>query len=387
MSVKDNTIVQTQIPDSAVRAVDFASRFDVGIRVLEELFNNIRMVEHKPGEQLYSRKAAVTLNTSTVAEGDEIPYNTVSWTNVPVGEVALDKQIIAPTVEAVLKSGIAAIQMADDDMIFKMQNKIATNLITFMTTGTLTSPYTTVDFTSAVAEAIGQVSNKWENMNLGYSEIVGFVNTLDLFRNLGANPPTTQKEFGFEYIKSYYGINKLFYSSKVPQGTVLATPAENIIMDYVNFNNPDIARLGFDFTTTGERGLIGVATNPVKNRLVSEMIAVTGVGLRAEYLDGIAKIQIAGVMPELTVKSVAGSASGKTAVTVSGYTLGSGDSYKYKVTDDRIIVTKGDSTSSGWTNWNGSAEITATTGKHITVVVSNSNAVVAAGEDIVTAKA
>lgn len=290
MPAKENTITTTNSP--WVRPVDFASRFDKEVRVLENLFPNIRMIERKPGEQLYSKKASVTLNANAVGEGEEIPYNAVTFTEVPVGTVTLDKQAIAPSLEAVLKSGYSATQAADDDMLFKMLNKIATNMVNFIATGTLTSDYTTVDFASAVSEAIAQVQTKWENMNLGYSEIVGFCNTLDMYRYFGANPPTTQRSFALDYIKDYFGISKLFYSSKIPKGKVLATPAENIIMDYVNFNNADVAKMDFNFTTTGERGLIGVTTNPVKNRMVSELIAVTGIGLRAEYLDGIANITI-----------------------------------------------------------------------------------------------
>lgn len=290
MPAKENTMLSTNSP--WVRAVDFASRFDKQIEILENLFPNLRMIERKPGEQLYSKKESVTLNTEPVGEGEEIPYNAVEFTEVPVGKVDLDKQAIAPTIEQVLKSGYSAAQAADDDQLFKMMNKIATNMVNFIATGTLTSDYTTVDFASAVSEAVAQVQTKWENMNLGYSEIVGFVNTLDMYRYFGANPPTTQRDFALDYIKDYFGISKLFYSAKIPQGKVLATPAENIIMDYVNFNHPDIEKMGFQFTTTGERGLIGVTTNPVKNRMVSELIAVTGVGLRAEYLDGIANITI-----------------------------------------------------------------------------------------------
>jgi hypothetical protein len=290
MPAKDNTIITTNSP--WVRPVDFASRFDKEVRVLENLFPNIRMIERKPGEQLYSKKASVTLNANAVGEGEEIPYNVVEFTEVAVGTVTLDKQAIAPSLEAVLKSGYSATQAADDDMLFKMLNKIATNMVNFIATGMLTSDYATVDFASAVSEAIAQVQNKWENMNLGYSEIVGFCNTLDMYRYFGANPPTTQRSFALDYIKDYFGISKLFYSSKIPKGKVFATPAENIIMDYVNFNNADVAKMDFNFTTTGERGLIGVTTNPVKNRMVSELIAVTGIGLRAEYLDGIANITI-----------------------------------------------------------------------------------------------
>jgi hypothetical protein len=292
MPAKTNTIVSTDY--NSVRAVDFATRFENEVAVLTDLFPNIRMSERKPGEQLYSRKASVTLNATPVGEGEEIPYNQVTFTEVAVGAVELDKQIIAPTLETVLKNGYSEIQRADDDMLFKMTNSIATRLVNFIGTGSLTSTFSTPDFASAVSEGIGQASSWWESANLGYSEFVGFCNTLDMFLYFGANPPTTQREFGLDYIKNYNGISKLFYSSKIPQGKVYVTPGENIIMDYVNFRNADVEKMGFDFTTTGERNLIGVRINPVGNRLVSELTAVTGVGVRAEYLDGIANINITG---------------------------------------------------------------------------------------------
>lgn len=294
MAAKANTVLSTATNLTAVRAVDFTSRFSRGIKILTDIFPNLRMIERKPGEQLYSRKAVVTLNTTPVGEGEEIPYNKVEFTNVAVGQIDFDKQSVGISLESISKSGYdATVQAADDDMLFKMENNIAKRLIDFMKTGTLTSTYETVDFQSAVAEAIGQVSNKWEDMNLGYSEIVGFCNTLDLFRALGASQISTQREFGLEYIKDYLGFSKLFYSSKIPTGTVIATPAENIIMDYINVADSDFAKAGFQFVTDGERNLIGVAIDPVMNKLVSEMVMISGVGLRAEYLDGIAKINIA----------------------------------------------------------------------------------------------
>lgn len=384
MSVKANTVVSANL--SAVRAVDFVTQFGKKLQFLQEVFPNLRFIEHKPGEQLYSRKAAVTLNTSTVDEGDEIPANAVTYTDVAVGTITWYKQSIRVTMEDIAKRGYdATVQAADNDMLFKVQNHVATNLVTFMQTGTLTSDYTTATFQEAVAEALGQVKNKWENLNLGYTEVIAFVNTLDLFRALGAANITTQTAFGLDYIKDYMGVSKLFFSSKIPQGKVIATVSENIIMDYIDAGNSEYAKAGINFATDGERNLVGVSIEPIMNRTASDLIMVTGTGLRAEYLDGIAVINITGVMPELSVVSAAGSSSGKTAITVSGYTLGTGDSYKYKVTDDEIVVRKGDSTASGWTNWNGSAEITAATGKHITIAVSNSNAVVAAGQTVVTA--
>lgn len=90
----------------------------------------------------------------------------------------------------------------------------------------------------------------------------------------------------------------------------------------------------------------------------------------------------------LTVSSSASaSAVGKTAVTVSGYSLGSGESWVYTI-GDAILTPERGADLSGWTAWNGSDEITATTGKKITVAaVGADDRAIACGGDTVTSKA
>ena len=94
---------------------------------------------------------------------------------------------------------------------------------------------------------------------------------------------------------------------------------------------------------------------------------------------------------DLAVTSAAGATAGKTAITVSGYELKAGEGYMYKVeTGTAPAVDPGDilTTADGWTAWNGSSDITAATGKKITVaVVDMTGAAVAAGNATVTAKA
>ena len=93
------------------------------------------------------------------------------------------------------------------------------------------------------------------------------------------------------------------------------------------------------------------------------------------------------ILALLTVNSIAGTAAGDTKVTVSGYTKASTDLYKYKVADAAQAVQAGDNLSA-WTSWNGSADITATTGKKITVAVTDAKGyALAAGSATVTAKA
>jgi hypothetical protein len=91
----------------------------------------------------------------------------------------------------------------------------------------------------------------------------------------------------------------------------------------------------------------------------------------------------------LSVASEAGTASGDTKITVSGYTLKSGESYVYKVaTGTAPAVDAGDILTDGWTAWDGEDDITAATDKKITVaVIDITKAAVAAGSATVTAHA
>lgn len=92
-------------------------------------------------------------------------------------------------------------------------------------------------------------------------------------------------------------------------------------------------------------------------------------------------------MGALTVTSVEGSAAGKTAITVTP-ALTSGNSYKYKTAANPTMPAYGQSCTTGWAAWDGSAEITTTAGHKIVIAeVDAENKAVKAGQATVTVKA
>ena len=97
-----------------------------------------------------------------------------------------------------------------------------------------------------------------------------------------------------------------------------------------------------------------------------------------------------GTLSTITVQSAAGTASGDTKLTLSGYTPGSGESYVYKVGgsgEDAPTIGYHAIPDYSWTAWDGSADITATSGRKITVASINGDGkAVAAGSATVTAK-
>ena len=93
-----------------------------------------------------------------------------------------------------------------------------------------------------------------------------------------------------------------------------------------------------------------------------------------------------GELKEITVVSAAGTAEGDTALTLT-YTPGTGESYVYKVGTTAPKIGYGVIPDYSWTAWDGTSDITAQTGKKITVVsVGADGRAVAAGSATVTAK-
>ena len=88
----------------------------------------------------------------------------------------------------------------------------------------------------------------------------------------------------------------------------------------------------------------------------------------------------------LTVSSAAGSTAGQTAITVQP-PITQGNHYVYQTGASVTLPTEyGADVSSGWTAWNGTDEITATTGNEIGIVeADSSNKAVKAGKTTVTA--
>ncbi len=107
-----------------------------------------------------------------------------------------------------------------------------------------------------------------------------------------------------------------------------------------------------------------------------------------EYIDELPEIEEAAtVIGTLTVKSVAGTTSGKTAVTVTPEKSGS-NSYKYKTASSVTAPAYDEVCSSGYTAWDGTSEITATTGQKILIVeVDSANKAKKCGTATVASKA
>lgn len=291
MAVTANTTTTAQITIQA-KEIDLANRFTATWEALTEIMGVMRPIRKAPGTKLVSSKASITLADGEVAEGDEVPLSQATVEPVAFKDLALKKYRKRVTAEAVEKYGAAvAVQKTDDALLNELQGVILDEFYEFALTGTLTGSETS--FQMAVSMSIGRVKDKFKKMRLNYGQVVVFANTLDVHRYLGATQISTQTSNGVEYLKNFLGADVLIASSEIPEGKVIAIPADNIVLYYIDPADGDFAALGLEYTTgVGETNLIGVHKEGVYGRASGDTHVLMGMVMWAEYLDAIAVTDI-----------------------------------------------------------------------------------------------
>lgn len=373
MAAKANLIMTNDIQVKA-REIDFVTRFERNWEHLREILGIMRPIKKAPGAVLKSKYAEGTLQNGNVGEGEEIPYSKFVVKEKPYAEMTIEKYAKAVSIEAIKDHGYEnAVQMTDDEFLFQLQTNVTERFYNYLKTGTLS--FTETTFQMALAMAKGRVENKFKQMHRNVTGVVGFVNILDVYEYIGAAGISIQNQFGFQYVKDFLGFNTIFLlsDSEIPRGTVIATPAENIVLYYVDPNESDFAKAGLVYTVSGETNLIGFHTQGNYHTAVSESFAIMGLTLFAEYIDAVAvgTIDTTQTLGTLTVNSAAGSKSGDTKVTITPAKANAGNAYKYKVASSETAVDYGQNVKN-WSAWDGESDITAATGQVITVVECDS---------------
>ena len=293
---KANLITTADVQVTA-RELDFVSRFEANWEHLREILGIMRPIKKQPGAQLKSKYAEGTLQSGEVGEGEDIPYSKFTVKETIYDEMSIEKYAKAVSIEAIKDHGYDnAVQMTDDEFLFQLQTNVTDRFYSYLNTGTLKVSDATT-FQMALALAKGSVLNKFKSMHRAATNVVAFVNIMDVYKYLGAAEITIQNEFGFNYIQNFMGYSVVFLlgDEEVKQGRVIATPVENVVMYYVDPADSDFVRAGLVYTTgAGEANLIGFHTQGNYNTAVSEAFAIMGLTLFAEYIDAIAVADFAG---------------------------------------------------------------------------------------------
>lgn len=270
-----------------IREVDFVNQFTHGsLAKLIEVLGVTRKIPMMEGTTMYTYSMSGTLENGAVAEGEVIPLTEIEQVKTPVGEITLNKWRKGVSAEAIKKSGYdVAVNETDAKLLSLVQQKVRTDLFSFLN-GTITGATTVtgVGLQAALANAWGQLQVLFEDDT---AQAVYFVNPLDIADYLGKANITVQTAFGMNYIEDFLGLGTVITSSRITQGTFLATAKENLIMYYLTMNG-DVAD-AFKLTAD-ELGYIGIASG-IQNteRAQIESLVMAGIQFLVEYASGVVK--------------------------------------------------------------------------------------------------
>jgi hypothetical protein len=274
------------------RELDFVSRFSNSWQSLQEVLGIMRPVKKEAGTVLTSYISSVALEDGDVDPGNVIPYSKASVTAAHKADLTLKKYAKAVPIEDVDKYGAeVAVQKTDEAFLNQLQGVILDNFYDTLTddTSAMTGTYST--FQMAVAMAIGKVRDKFKKMRKNATEVVVFVNTLDLYEYLGGAQVSIQSLFGLDYIQNFLGATTVIVSSEIEKGTVIAIPSENLVLYYID-PSTEFSSLGLTYTVDGDTPLLGFHVQGNYGTAVGESFAVMGCVLWAEYADGVAIVTI-----------------------------------------------------------------------------------------------
>ena len=366
----DNQTGTAQIQVRA-REIDFVTSFGRNFQALLDVMGISRAIRKENGSVLRVRTASGTLQSGEVAEGDLVPLSQYEVTEKDFDKIKILKYKKGVTIEAIAEKGYeAAVAMTDEEFRSDLQNVVLNKFYDQLKAGSLVGHETS--WQMAVSMAIGRVRDKFETMGRTATGTAVWVNTLDVYKYLGAAEISMQTAFGMNYVQNFLGADVVFISSQIPEDVVIATPLNNLVAYYVDPSDSEFARAGLAYTTDPTTRFIGFHTQGNYDRVISEMDAIMGLRIFAEYQDAIAYIAVGSsdtqTLGNLTVTSAEGSVSGMTQLSVEPGLSSINNVYKYKINASQAEnVTYGMNVQS-WARWDGVSEIAVTDGHHVTVV-------------------
>lgn len=299
------------------RSVDFVSQFAKDFESLDAIMGIQHMIPKAPGTKLTTKYAKVKLHDGEVAEGDIIPYSHAEVVEREYGTLTIKPYRKGVSLQAINEYGYdTAVNMTDTALKNEVITEITNGLYEHLNQGELTNVATS--WIEALAMAKGRCLNKFKQMNLTATGVVGFANILDLYEYLGQSASNYGMQlatmFGFEYVKNWFGYDTVVFlpDEQIRRGRVIATPVGNPVCYYAVPSHNDFRKAGFNFVTDTVLPLIGFATEGKYENITSDAVVIYGIKSFVEYPEGIAVIDVANV-PKPTVPASDATFLNKTA--------------------------------------------------------------------------
>lgn len=198
----NNLTGEVQIQVKA-REIDFVTSFGKNLKALLDILGITRMIRKENNSVLKTKTVKGELQSGDVGEGEEIPMSRYTVEEKPFDTIKIEKYRKGVSLEAISEKGYeAAVQDTDEEFKSDLQNIVTDKFYAQLKAGSLTGHETT--WQMAVAMAIGKVVAKFQKMKRTATGVAVWVNTLDVYKYLGAADITLQTAFGFKYLTTYY---------------------------------------------------------------------------------------------------------------------------------------------------------------------------------------
>lgn len=361
--------------DVRAREIDFVTSFSKNMQAFLDILGISRLIKKENNSELYVKTVTGTLESGDVAPGEQIPYSEFFVETHPVGKIKIEKYAKGVPIEAIAEKGYEiAITDTDEEMKTQLQGKVTDKFYAMLNGGTLNGYAST--FQAALAKAIGLAVGKFQEMERTATGLVGFVNTYDFYDYLGEKDITVQTLFGMQYVKDFLGINTLFLTVRVPSKHIIVTPLNNLVGYYVDPGDSEFSRAGLPFTVDPSTRFIGFHTQGDYKTAISEMFALMGITVMAEYQDAIADVEVGGsstkTIGTLKLTATEGEETGTTHISIAEPMMAINNRYKIKVDASQESVSLGTDVKT-WKKWDGVSDIPAEASQVVTVVECDQN--------------
>lgn len=278
------------------KSIDYTYRFGQNFSKFLEVLNITRQIPVQEGFTIKMYGApTVTLADGNVAEGDLIPLSTVVPQPLATKEILLKKYRKVTSMEAIGKYGRdEAINKTDDALVREVQKAIRTDLFNAVkaTGGTTQLNLNAGTLQGALASAWGALEVLFED---DAPQAIAFVNPMDVAKEIANKNITLETQFGLRYYTDATG-TVVMLNNTIPAGTIYATVADNLQVAYVPSTSEAFREFGL---TSDEFGYVGMAHSPALETLTTQTVLASGVLIFPERLDGMVKVEIGTVTPEV----------------------------------------------------------------------------------------
>lgn len=284
----DPKLIKT--PDMGdVQAKDFVERFSESVTKLTQTLSTTRPQAMTQGSTIQMYKFTTDMaETTTVAEGADIPLSGVNRVKDRTFTVNFEKARKAVTIEEVQRVGYDMAVLQSDKRILKaIQKNVRKSFFDFLATAP-TDLKAQGGLQNAIAQSVGKLQVLFDDDAV---ETIVFINPMDAAKYLGAAEITNGASvgFGLTLLNNFLGGVTLIMNSSVPEGKFYATVKDNINLMYLDTNGESRKLFANKSITTDETGLIALVHDDNTTNLTNQSTLYWGIKIFPEVANGVIK--------------------------------------------------------------------------------------------------